>query len=420
MLSLAVCAGFEGASHGRVHTHAHGDVHTHRPTQSHADPRGRTDAGAAQPSPPSSAPQGTRSPAANGWCSPLRSPRPAGSRRLWSSCCGMGALWCVPCALRCPPPPPQGSIRMVVHRRTRGVPPLNPPPPPDQSDYRGQKRNLPSGKFCQAIFCTQNFESQTPPPLPPFYYSPGSACPPLPTKVTIAGKNEVYRWENRVGPFLGPRPPPPLRPVLILPCHPLAPLPPPPPHTHNALEPGSPGFGTGARLVTMPCSTPACGRPRPNAPPPTPSPHRRTALWQRCQIACSPGPADKAFQGHWGKPLTAVVKKRGGFLRADLVRGRVRDAPDDGGGSPLLSRLPATRSSSTPGRGARHGGASGFCWQPLKKTRGRQVMCLRLSFSRVLSAVWGECILGWCTPRGGGGPGPCMRHPPAPPPPPKF
>ena len=38
--------------------------------------------------------------------------------------------------------------------------------------------------------------------------------PPPQTKVTIVGQNEIYRWENLVGPFLvhkllGPRPPPP-------------------------------------------------------------------------------------------------------------------------------------------------------------------------------------------------------------------
>ena len=41
----------------------------------------------------------------------------------------------------------------------------------------------------------------------------GGAPPPPKTDVTIAGKNEVYRCENLVGPFLvrkisGPRPPP--------------------------------------------------------------------------------------------------------------------------------------------------------------------------------------------------------------------
>ena len=41
--------------------------------------------------------------------------------------------------------------------------------------------------------------------------------PPLQTKVTIMGKNEIYHWESLVWPFLvhnllGPRPPPPLLP----------------------------------------------------------------------------------------------------------------------------------------------------------------------------------------------------------------
>ena len=41
---------------------------------------------------------------------------------------------------------------------------------------------------------------------------PPPRTPPLQTKVTIVGKNEIYRWENFVGPFLlhtllGPSPP---------------------------------------------------------------------------------------------------------------------------------------------------------------------------------------------------------------------
>ena len=56
----------------------------------------------------------------------------------------------------------QEGIRMAVHHRRRGGAPLNPLPPQ--------------------------------------------------TKVTIVGKNEIYNWENLVGPFLvrkllGPRPP---------------------------------------------------------------------------------------------------------------------------------------------------------------------------------------------------------------------
>ena len=43
----------------------------------------------------------------------------------------------------------------------------------------------------------------------------GGPSPPPQTKVTIAGKNEIYKRENVVGPFLvhkllGPNPPPPL------------------------------------------------------------------------------------------------------------------------------------------------------------------------------------------------------------------
>ena len=50
------------------------------------------------------------------------------------------------------------------------------------------------------------------------------ATPPPPTKVTIVGKNEVYHWENLVGPFvihklLGPRPPPPPPPPPQHPGH---------------------------------------------------------------------------------------------------------------------------------------------------------------------------------------------------------
>ena len=32
--------------------------------------------------------------------------------------------------------------------------------------------------------------------------------PPPKIKVTIVGKNEIYHWENLVGPFLVPPPPP--------------------------------------------------------------------------------------------------------------------------------------------------------------------------------------------------------------------
>ena len=52
----------------------------------------------------------------------------------------------------------------------------------------------------------------TPPPL--------DRPPPLQTKVTIVGKNEIYHWENLVGPFL---------------VHTLLPLPPPPPLFESSL-----------------------------------------------------------------------------------------------------------------------------------------------------------------------------------------
>ena len=95
---------------------------------------------------------------------------------------------------------PQGSIRMAVHHRRRGVPPLNPPlktlknkdmnmngaavqrnirelrpvacdtgggsPPPDQSDHRAKKRNAQMGKSGRGIFDTQFFWVPSP-PLPP-------------------------------------------------------------------------------------------------------------------------------------------------------------------------------------------------------------------------------------------------------------
>ena len=71
------------------------------------------------------------------------------------------------------PPPPREGSRTAIHRRGRGRPPPTPgPTPPDQSDHRGKKRNLPSGKSCRAIFGTPIFGSQTPSPpsntsLPP-------------------------------------------------------------------------------------------------------------------------------------------------------------------------------------------------------------------------------------------------------------
>ena len=53
---------------------------------------------------------------------------------------------------------------------------------------------------------TPDSRSEEPPPPPP------TAAPP---RVTIAGNNGIYKWDNAVGPFLwssrpsGPRPPPP-------------------------------------------------------------------------------------------------------------------------------------------------------------------------------------------------------------------
>ena len=40
------------------------------------------------------------------------------------------------------------------------------PPPPDQSDHRGNKRNLQSGQSCRAIVGAEIFGSQTPSPPP--------------------------------------------------------------------------------------------------------------------------------------------------------------------------------------------------------------------------------------------------------------
>ena len=54
----------------------------------------------------------------------------------------------------------QGCIRMTVHWSRRG----SPPPLSDEKDHRRKKRNFQYGKFCQAIFGTQFFASQTPPP----------------------------------------------------------------------------------------------------------------------------------------------------------------------------------------------------------------------------------------------------------------
>ena len=59
-----------------------------------------------------------------------------------------------------------------------------PPPAPDQSDRRGTKRNLPTGKYHRALFGTQTFGSQNPPPPPPntpFKHSPGPSSKLQPT-----------------------------------------------------------------------------------------------------------------------------------------------------------------------------------------------------------------------------------------------
>ena len=80
-----------------------------------------------------------------------------------------------------PPPPPEGSIRMAVHRRRRGVPPR--------------------------------------------------WTTPLQTKVTIAGNNEIYNWENLSGHFWYTNfwvPDP-----TSTPFFPCPPPPPAPPHHHH-------------------------------------------------------------------------------------------------------------------------------------------------------------------------------------------
>ena len=74
---------------------------------------------------------------------------------------------------------------------------------------------------------------------------PGSPPPPR-TKVTIVGKNEIYRWENRAVPFFGHNllPPPPLPPVWYSPpCSVLpfqSPPPPPSPPSSTSLPPPLP------------------------------------------------------------------------------------------------------------------------------------------------------------------------------------
>ena len=67
---------------------------------------------------------------------------------------------------------------MAVHRRRRGGTPRTPPPLPDQRDHRGKQRNLQSGKSDQAIFGTQTFRSQTPPPRSPQTAAVRPSMPP--------------------------------------------------------------------------------------------------------------------------------------------------------------------------------------------------------------------------------------------------
>ena len=45
------------------------------------------------------------------------------------------------------------------------APPQSPPPPPRPSDHSGIQQEMSLGRSCRAIFGTQTFESQTPPPL---------------------------------------------------------------------------------------------------------------------------------------------------------------------------------------------------------------------------------------------------------------
>ena len=58
-------------------------------------------------------------------------------------------------------PPNRGVFGMMNHQRGGGGPP---PPPQTKGTIVGKKRNLPFGKSDWAIFGTQTFRSQTPPP----------------------------------------------------------------------------------------------------------------------------------------------------------------------------------------------------------------------------------------------------------------
>ena len=72
--------------------------------------------------------------------------------------------------------------------------------------------------FCyNQLACTRFPDKVTPSCCPPLErtevlewpYTAGGA-PPAPTKGTIAGKKEMYHWENLVGPFLVHKLPPPI------------------------------------------------------------------------------------------------------------------------------------------------------------------------------------------------------------------
>ena len=57
-----------------------------------------------------------------------------------------------------------GVCRIMKNQVGGGGPSPNPTQPPDQSDHRGENRNLKLGKSGRAILGTQNCGSQTPPP----------------------------------------------------------------------------------------------------------------------------------------------------------------------------------------------------------------------------------------------------------------
>ena len=96
----------------------------------------------------------------------------------------------------------QGSIRMAVHRRRRGgypPPPWTPPPGPKQPSM--EKTKLQLEKSVWAIFGTQNFGAQTPPPLlilPGEEEAPrfetGASHPPLRVQVTVEVGRRSPGW----------------------------------------------------------------------------------------------------------------------------------------------------------------------------------------------------------------------------------